>query len=117
MYLSGTPFKAITSGEFTEDQIFNWTYGDEQKAKLNWKDKRDNPYADMPKMVMMTYEVPKSVSNIALQGEFNEFDLNTFFKAEGEEAIAKFIYEEYVQKWLDLIRGAHLPTTVDSLKM
>ncbi len=117
LYLSGTPFKAITSGEFTEDQIFNWTYGDEQKAKLNWKDKRDNPYADMPKMVMMTYEVPKSVSNIALQGEFNEFDLNTFFKAEGEEANAKFIYEEYVQKWLDLIRGAHLPTTVDSLKM
>ena len=33
LYLSGTPFRAINSGEFIEEQIFNWTYSDEQKAK------------------------------------------------------------------------------------
>ncbi len=33
LYLSGTPFRAINSGEFIEDQIYNWTYSDEQKAK------------------------------------------------------------------------------------
>src|SRR3546814_15421694 len=36
LYLSGTPFRAITNGEFTEDQIFNWTYIDEQSAKEGW---------------------------------------------------------------------------------
>ena len=32
LYLSGTPFRAITSGEFIQEQIFNWTYSDEQNA-------------------------------------------------------------------------------------
>ena len=34
----------------------------------------------------------------AKQGEFDEFDLNIFFSAEGEEKNAKFKYEEYVQE-------------------
>ena len=40
-------------------------------------------------------------------GEFNEFDLNVFFQAEGKGNKARFTHEEYVQKWLDLIRGSH----------
>jgi hypothetical protein len=36
LYLSGTPFRAITNGEFTEDAVFNWTYVDEQTEKENW---------------------------------------------------------------------------------
>jgi hypothetical protein len=82
LYLSGTPFRAIASGEFIEDQIYNWTYSDEQAAKENWKG-LDNPYAALPRMVMMTYQLPPSIRKIALGGEYNEFDLNTFFSAEG----------------------------------
>jgi hypothetical protein len=52
-----------------------------------------------------------------MQGEFNEFDLNVFFSAEGIGDKAKFKYEDEVQKWLDLIRGSFLPTTVDNLKL
>ena len=52
-----------------------------------------------------------------MQGEFNEFDLNVFFSAEGLGDNAKFKYEDEVQKWLDLIRGAFMPTTVDNLKL
>ncbi len=33
LYLSGTPFRALATGEFIEEQIFNWTYTDEQRAK------------------------------------------------------------------------------------
>lgn len=33
LYLSGTPFRALNSGEFIEDQIYNWTYSDEQRSK------------------------------------------------------------------------------------
>lgn len=117
LYLSGTPFRAINSGEFIEDQIYNWTYSDEQRAKDNWGDTSDNPYSALPRMVMMTYNIPDSIKQIASQGQFNEFDLNIFFSAKGEGENAKFKFENEVQKWLDLIRGSYLETTVDDLKL
>jgi len=118
LYLSGTPFRAINSGEFIEEQIYNWTYSDEQRAKENWDEsKGPNPYASLPRMVMLTYQLPDSIRQIAMQGEFDGFDLNVFFSAEGEGRNARFKYEDEVQKWLDLIRGAFSETTVDHLKM
>lgn len=116
LYLSGTPFRAIASGEFIEEQIFNWTYSDEQKAKENWKGEL-NPYAALPRMVMLTYQLPDSIREIAMKGEFNEFDLNLFFSAEGKGSRARFKYEDEVQKWLDLIRGSFAETTIDNLKL
>ncbi len=116
LYLSGTPFRALNSGEFIEEQIYNWTYSDEQRAKNAWVGE-DNPYAALPRMVMLTYKIPDSIRRIAKQGEFDEFDLNVFFSAKGKGGNAKFVYEDYVQKWLDLIRGSCLETTVDELKL
>lgn len=116
LYLSGTPFRAIATGEFIEEQIFNWTYSDEQRAKKEWSGE-DNPYASLPRMVLLTYQMPDSIREIAMQGEFNEFDLNVFFSAEGSDTQARFTWQEEVQKWLDLIRGAFLETTIDSLKL
>ncbi|MEI7833245.1 MAG: GIY-YIG nuclease family protein [bacterium] len=116
LYLSGTPFRAIATGEFIEEQIFNWTYSDEQRAKQEWK-ASDNPYAALPRMVLMTYQLPDTIREIALQGEFNEFDLNTFFTASGESNNAVFKYQDEVQKWLDLIRGALQETSIENLKM
>ncbi len=115
LYLSGTPFRAIESGEFIEEQIFNWTYSDEQEAKQEWQGD-DNPYAALPRMVLMTYQLPDSIREVALEGEFDEFDLNVFFSAKGKERDAEFLYESEVQKWLDLIRGQYLATTTDNLK-
>lgn len=116
LYLSGTPFRALNSGEFIEEQVFNWTYSDEQAAKEAWVGS-DSPYEVLPRMVLMTYKVPDSITRIARQGEFDEFDLNVFFSAEGRGAEAHFKYKEYVQKWLDLIRGSSAETAVDDLKM
>ena len=116
LYLSWTPFRAIGSGEFIEEQIFNWTYSDEQKAK-NERTLPNNPYLALPKMVMMTYQMPDSIKHIAEWWEFNEFDLNLFFQAKWEEGEAEFVYEDYVQKRLDLIRGNFLETTIDDLKL
>ena len=121
LFLSGTPFRAINSGEFIEDQIYNWTYSDEQRAKENWDGSADNPYAALPRMVMMTYRIPDSIRQIAMQGQFDEFDLNIFFSAKyGEKnkpETARFVYENEVQKWLDLIRGSYLPASVDDMKL
>ncbi len=116
LYLSGTPFRAIASGEFIEEQIYNWTYSDEQRAKQNWKGS-PNPYAPLPRMVLLTYQLPDAIRKIAKQGEFDEFDLNVFFSAQGLLDQARFKYEEEVQKWLDLIRGAFQATSVDNLKL
>lgn len=117
LYLSGTPFRAIASGEFIEEQIFNWTYSDEQRAKENWPKPESNPYNSLPRMVMLTYQLPDSIREIAKKGEFDEFDLNVFFSANGTGSSARFTYENEVQKWLDLIRGSFQETTVDNLKM
>lgn len=116
LFLSGTPFRAINNGEFIEEQIFNWTYSDEQRAKNNWKG-ADNPYLSLPRMVMLTYRMPDQIQDVARQGEFDEFDLNLFFAAEGKGDSARFKYENEVQKWLDLIRGAYLPASIDDLKL
>ena len=116
LYLSGTPFRAIATGEFIEEQIYNWTYSDEQKAKEESQGP-DNPYAALPRMVLMTYQLPDAIREVAMKGEFNEFDLNVFFSAEGDGDKARFKYEDEVQKWLDLIRGADLPTNLDNLRL
>lgn len=119
LYLSGTPFRALNSGEFLEDQIFNWTYSDEQNEKNSWDSKKGkNPYASLPRMVMLTYKVPESITEVAINEGYDEFDINEFFKADFEKGHveeARFIYEEYVQKWLRMIRGELEP--VDGLKL
>lgn len=119
LYLSGTPFKALATGEFIEEQIFNWTYTDEQEAKAAWELEQPgerNPYGSLPEMRLLTYQMPDDILSVAVQGEFDEFDLNTFFEATGEGDAARFVHESDVQKWLDLIRGEHAPTQLDSLK-
>ena len=116
LYLSGTPFRAISSGEFIEEQIFNWTYTDEQKAKEDWQEK-NNPYLPLPEMIMMTYQLPDSITKITSTGEFDEFDLNIFFKADGKNENAKFKYENEVQKWLDLIKGTDFKNIYLNLKL
>jgi len=65
----------------------------------------------------MTYQMPDSIREVAMKGEFNEFDLNVFFSAEGVGDHARFKYEDEVQKWLDLIRGTYLPTSLDNLRL
>jgi len=120
LYLSGTPFKALATGEFIEEQIFNWTYTDEQRAKQIFAKKfpdKWNPYAALPEMRLLTYQMPDEIVAIARQGEFDEFDLNAFFEATGTGKAAKFKYKDDVQKWLDIIRGAYLPTQIDAMKM
>ena len=119
LYLSGTPFKALASGEFIEEQIFNWTYTDEQRAKeaftANFPNKR-NPYAALPQMRLLTYQMPDELLAVASGGEFDEFDLNTFFEANGTDTTAQFKYKTDVQKWLDIIRGGHIPQTTELLR-
>ena len=119
LYLSGTPFKSLATGEFIEEQIFNWSYTDEQRAKEKFASKspgKPNPYASLPKMCLLTYQMPDELLAIASDGEFDEFDLNEFFSASSTEDEVKFKHKNDVQKWLDIIRGQYTPQTIESLK-
>lgn len=119
LYLSGTPFKALATGEFIEEQIFNWTYTDEQRAKEEYAAQnpgRWNPYGALPQMRLLTYQMPEELTAIASAGEFDEFDLNAFFEASGAGAKAQFKHKDDVQKWLDIIRGQYMPRATESLK-
>ncbi len=120
LYLSGTPFKALSSGEFIEEQIFNWTYTDEQRAKESFAKNfpnKPNPYASLPQMRLLTYQMPDELLVVASGGEFDEFDLNSFFEATGNGKNANFKHKNDVQKWLDIIRGGYLPQSAELLKV
>jgi hypothetical protein len=123
LYLSGTPFKALATGEFIEEQIFNWTYTDEQRAKTAFANKhpgKKNPYGALPQMRLLTYQMPDELLAIASLGEFDEFDLNAFFEADfgkkSDGSKARFKHQDHVQKWLDIIRGQYAPKSHEHLK-
>jgi len=105
LYLSGTPFRALLQGEFLENEIYNWTYSDEQDAKKTWSGPDANPYISLPQMVLMTYEMPDALREVALNNQA-EFSLTEFFRVgEREDGSTGFLHEYEVQKWLNLLRG------------
>ena len=108
LYLSGTPFKAIASGEFDDRQIFNWSYTDEQEAKESWDGDSHNPYQDLPKLNLFTYRMSDIVREKVKKGlELDEegmidyaFDLNEFFKTKED---GTFEHEADVRKFLQAL--------------
>lgn len=117
--LSGTPFRAIATQEFGAEQIFNWTYTDEQRAKrAHALDHPDawNPYGALPQMHLLVYELPEVLRQVALDSTRNEFDLNEFFKASGTGAAAVFLHKDQVQAWLNWLRGQDVDSAVAALE-
>ncbi len=114
LYLSGTPFRAITNGEFTEDQIFNWTYVDEQREKEHWDDAAGpNPYIDLPGMQIFSYDIGTDAEAWAEDGEFDGFSLNEYFKAKKVDpkststAAGAYVFEDSTRvfEFLEMLRG------------
>ena len=123
LYLSGTPFRALATGEFIEEQLFNWTYTDEQRARAEYAEHHPgtkNPYGALPQMRLLTYQMPDELLAIASDGEFDEFDLNAFFEADfgnkSDGSKAQFKHQDHVQKWVDIIRGQYAPKSHEHLK-
>lgn len=109
LHLSGTPFKSIAKGQFSDEQIYNWSYADEQQAKNNWDStcESENPYEALPQLNMFTYQMSKMVldvinDGVTVDGENYDyaFDLNEFF-ATNESG--EFVHKEAVVAWLDTL--------------
>ena len=69
-------------------------------------------------MVLLTYQLPDAIREIAMQGEFNEFDLNVFFSAEGigDKATVQVRGRSAEMAGPDP-RRVPGPTSVDNLKL
>ena len=122
LHLSGTPFKAIAGGQFSKEQIFNWSYAEEQEAKEAWSSLDRNPYEDMPRLNLFTYRMSDIVRDEVRRGitlDDDEgateyaFDLNEFFKTNG----GRFVYEQDVRKFLRaLTTQEKFPFSTDELR-
>lgn len=115
LHLSGTPFKALANNKFSEEQIFNWSYVDEQEAKENWNPAiSSNPYESLPTLNLFTYQMSKMIEaevseGITLEEEKNvdyAFDLNEFFRVKENGC---FEYEESVVHFLDNLSSGKFP--------
>lgn len=109
LHLSGTPFKAIANEKFADNAIYNWTYADEQQAKRDWPadSEQPNPYANLPKLNLLTYQMSDIVEQEArggmeIDGEQTEFafDLNEFFSTKQNGG---FVHDADVDTFLDAL--------------
>lgn len=81
--LSGTPFNILD--KYEDDAVFTWDYIQEQQEKEEW-DKLHfgdpNPYADLPKMHIYTYDLGKIINKPGLISDLSDkaFNFTEFFK-------------------------------------
>ncbi len=112
--LSGTPFNLLE--DYREDEIFTWDYVMEQKAKSDWDLNHfgdPNPYAGLPRLNIFTFDLGKVLAGFD-DVEDSAFNFKEFFRtwtgdierdhrAMPEGALGKFVHEEHVKGFLDLI--------------
>lgn len=108
LYLSGTPFKAVASGKFSEENIYNWSYADEQQSKAEWNSiEENNPYEKLPQLNLFSYQMSQLITDEVNKGANIDgenldyaFDLNEFFSTKEN---GRFTFENDVKKWLDTL--------------
>ena len=127
--LSGTPFNLLD--KYEESEIYTWDYVMEQRAKQFWDEHHygdPNPYADLPRMQILTFTLPKMLRDQAIENnetfKFHEFfrvyteedklqlqklidnEPNVIKKAEYQAELAKvkidnFVHEKAINRFLD----------------
>lgn len=125
LHLSGTPFKALANSKFREEEIYNWTYADEQKAKREWdsSSEEENPYETLPQLNLYTYQMSEIIRDKLKKGadfdndgedEEYAFDLNEFFATNTN---GSFKYDADVDKFLEALTTLpKFPFSTDELR-
>ena len=102
--LSGTPFNIVS--DYNEDEIVNWTYVDEQKAKEQWDKEHPlehNPYGGLPRMNMAIYDLGKVFDKPEYEAKYGnmQFNFREFFRT--DPTGNQFVHEKDVNAFLDLL--------------
>lgn len=101
--LSGTPFNLVE--DFDADQIYTWSYTDEQRAKREWNDAQSdpedprylepNPYSALPELEIRTIDLSKVFEKYPeVQADSTYFKLNRFFAVDKTRTVKSEIYGE-----------------------
>lgn len=117
--LSGTPFNLID--QYDKEEIYSWSYVDEQEAKQNWNYFLNplNPYAKMPKMYVYTYDLGAILNNPHYLDD-KMFNFGEFFRvwtgkkdedivddgtyvSVSKDKIGSFVHEKDVINFLNLL--------------
>ena len=113
--LSGTPFNLLD--KYDEGEIYTWDYVMEQRAKQEWDDKHfgdPNPYAELPRMQILTFTLPKMVRDEAIEN--NEvFKFHEFFRVWTEED--KKIYQRLIDNEKNALKRVELQTKMAEIKV
>lgn len=122
LYMTGTAFNQLASGDFGDENIYNWSYADEQEAKAAWNDEDGyNPYECLPRVELRTYQMSKIIGDelakgTRIDGEQMDyaFDLNEFFATDGN---GNFLHEEAVEKFIDTLKtNEKYPFSTDAMR-
>ena len=105
LYVSGTPLKALMSGEFLDEEIYTWGYADEQRKRLAEKSSgwETELYRWLPEMKFHTFEVTEEAKKLV--SAYSEDEGFTMTKMFGSEDGEKFIDESAVKLFLDQVFG------------
>lgn len=113
--LSGTPFNLLD--KYEESEIYTWDYVMEQRAKLFWDEHHygdPNPYADLPRMQILTFTLLKMLRDQAIQN--NEvFKFHEFFRVYTEED--KLQLQKLIDNEPNVIKKAELQAELAKVKI
>lgn len=113
--LSGTPFNLLD--KYEESEIYTWDYVMEQRAKLFWDEHHygdPNPYADLPRMQILTFTLPKMLRDQAIEN--NEvFKFHEFFRVYTEED--KLQLQKLIDNEPNVIKKAEYQAELDKVEI
>ena len=114
LHLSGTPFKRIEMGGYSEKNSYSWSYTDEQYEKENWDYSRGkNPYEEMPRLNIYAYQLSLALRRVAISDE-KSFDFREFFKITSNKNLGdSFVHDAEIDLFLDNLCSA---TNKDNLE-
>lgn len=105
LYVSGTPLKALMSGDFLDEEIYTWGYADEQ-AKRRAEEQSGwttEVYRQLPVMKFHTFEVTEEAKK--LTSCYTEQEGFTMTKMFGSNDGETFIDQSAVKLFLDQVFG------------
>lgn len=114
--LSGTPFNILE--DYDDNSLYTWDYIMEQEAKYEWDNNHfgdSNPYEELPKMEIYTYDLGEVLKTKFIAIEDKAFNFREFFRTwtgdfeldyedmPPSAKIGDFVHEEDVKRFLDLL--------------
>ena len=105
LWVSGTPLKALMSGEFLDEEVYTWSYADEQKKRQSEKDAgwQTEIYRWLPVMQFHTFEVTEEAKKqTSFYSEDEGFTMTKMFGSEEGET---FVDQSAVKLFVDQVFG------------